>query len=232
MRSPSCFCAPAVDAADLIDDLGKFRRRHRLIGEGVESLLHLADHVLPHRDRIVALVCHWRPPGLIDECFRPRLFSVIPHCCAGAVNIAASICRLRASQAFCGARNRAIEFLIAIPFEGPAKVNSLSPSAAADRPRQRHRDLLRDFRRRRRRADAADHGARRPDDPLGRRFLPAAGGARLSRHPLRQSRHRQIQQDDRRQAPDADRTAQAAVPENPGRRALQAVATWPRTRSG
>ena len=51
------------DPADLIDDLGEFRRRHRLIGEGVEPLLHLADHVLPHRDRIVALVCHWRPPA-------------------------------------------------------------------------------------------------------------------------------------------------------------------------
>src|ERR1700737_3583435 len=49
--------------ADLIDDLAEFRRRHRLIGEGIESLLHLADHVLPHRDRIVALVCHWRPPA-------------------------------------------------------------------------------------------------------------------------------------------------------------------------
>ena len=52
------------DPADLVDDLGKFRRRHRLIGEGVEALLHLADHGLPDRGRIVALVvCHWRPPA-------------------------------------------------------------------------------------------------------------------------------------------------------------------------
>jgi len=48
---------------DLIDHLAELRRGHRLIGEGVKSLLHLADHVLPQRDRIVALVCHWRPPA-------------------------------------------------------------------------------------------------------------------------------------------------------------------------
>ena len=51
------------DPAHLIDDLAEFRRSHRPIGEGIESLLHLPDHGLPHRDRIVALVCHRRPPA-------------------------------------------------------------------------------------------------------------------------------------------------------------------------
>ena len=52
-------------------------------------------------------------------------------------------------------------------------------------------------------------------------FCRQLASARVSRDPLRQSRHRQIQQADRRQAPDPDRTAEAAVPENSGRRALQ-----------
>ena len=51
------------DPADLVHDLAEFRRRHRLIGEGVEPLLHLADHILPQCDGIVALVCHRRPPA-------------------------------------------------------------------------------------------------------------------------------------------------------------------------
>ena len=121
------------------------------------------------------------------------------------------------------AENRAIEFLIEIPFPREQPGERTRPPAAATRPRQRHRPLLRDLRRRRRRADAADHGARRPDDPLGRRFLPATRRARLSRHPVRQSRHRPVQQTDRRQAPRPGRTAQAALPENPGRGTLQAA---------
>src|SRR5438128_1437954 len=32
--------------------------RHRLVGEGVESLLHLANHCLPDRGRVVAFVGH------------------------------------------------------------------------------------------------------------------------------------------------------------------------------
>jgi len=50
-------------ATHLVDDLAELRGSHRLIGEGIKSLLHFADHVLPQRDRIVALVCHWRPPA-------------------------------------------------------------------------------------------------------------------------------------------------------------------------
>ncbi len=34
-------------SAGLVHHLGEFRRRHRLVGEGIESLLHFADHRLP-----------------------------------------------------------------------------------------------------------------------------------------------------------------------------------------
>jgi hypothetical protein len=49
---------------------------------------------LPDRDRIVALVCHWRlsKPMAIAS---PVL--AIPHCCVEAVNITAPICRLSAA---------------------------------------------------------------------------------------------------------------------------------------
>src|SRR5258708_36800266 len=52
------FLRARADATDLIHRLAELRRFHRTIGEGVESLLHLADHGLPDRNGIVALVCH------------------------------------------------------------------------------------------------------------------------------------------------------------------------------
>src|SRR5262245_58769061 len=56
---------------------------------------------------------------------------------------------------------------IAIP-SGNARRAVVRPSTAADRPRQRHRHLLRDLWRRQCRTHGADHGTWRPDDPLGR----------------------------------------------------------------
>src|SRR5437660_11524969 len=107
---------------------------------------------------------------MITRALAPRLF-VIPHCCDKTVNNAGVDLPLpRCQEAFCGAKNRAIEsssqyHSATIP--GNNRVESNSPSTAADRPGQRHRTLLRDFWRRRRRADAADYGAWRPNDPLG-----------------------------------------------------------------
>src|SRR6202012_5626780 len=60
-------------AAGLIDRLAELRRRHRLMGEGVKTLFHLADHGLPDRDRIVALVGHRRPPAIIARGFSSPL---------------------------------------------------------------------------------------------------------------------------------------------------------------
>src|SRR5260370_29998452 len=75
----------------------------------------------------------------------------------------------RCHRAFCGAKNRVIE--ASSQYHSASQGNSqgecISPPAAADRPRQRHRPLLRNLRRRRSGADAADHGAGRSDDPLG-----------------------------------------------------------------
>src|SRR5260370_1018683 len=75
----------------------------------------------------------------------------------------------RCQRAFCGAKNRVIEASSQYhpASQGNSQGECISPPAAADRPRQRHRPLLRNLRRRRSGADAADHGAGRSDDPLG-----------------------------------------------------------------
>src|SRR6478735_10643001 len=62
------------DAADLVHHLGEFRRRHGLVGKGVEPLLHLPDHGLPDHGRIVALVGHWRPPFGCERFATPRYY--------------------------------------------------------------------------------------------------------------------------------------------------------------
>src|SRR5207237_10651253 len=100
-------------------------RRHRLVGEGIEPLLHLAEHVLPDRGRIVALVCHWRPPKIDDE-YPPVL--VIPHCCDNAVNIVDVIYEL---GAFCSAKNRVIEPSSQYHRQGNSQGERINPSAAA-----------------------------------------------------------------------------------------------------
>src|SRR6185437_7009529 len=145
---------------------------------------HLADHGLPDRDRIVALVGHRRPPAILAKALSPRHFRPYHTVVTGGSTA-------RPSSEVAGRRRLAgIESLLRrgkpwhrVPpiTSGDATREFTRPSAAADRPRQRHRPLLRDLRRRRSRTDAADHGARRPDDPLGRRFLPAVGRPRFSR---------------------------------------------------
>ena len=61
---------------------------------------------------------------------------------------------------------------------------------------------------------APDHGPRDPDDPLGRGLLRAARRARLPGDPLRQPRHRPLDQDRRRRCR-SDR-GDAARPRPPG----------------
>ena len=46
------------NAAGLVHHLREFRRAHQLVAEGVEPLLHLANHRLPYHGRVVALVGH------------------------------------------------------------------------------------------------------------------------------------------------------------------------------
>src|SRR5579871_5261998 len=58
--------------AGLVHGLAEFRRCHRAIGEGIESLLHLPDHLLPECDRIAALLGHGPPPPALGS--KPLLF--------------------------------------------------------------------------------------------------------------------------------------------------------------
>src|SRR4051794_31619073 len=76
---------------------------------------------------------------------------------------------LPVAVAFCGAKNRVIESTAQYYFKDSYS-ECTCPPAAADRPCQWNRHLLRNLRRTQCGADTADHGARRPDDPLGRRF--------------------------------------------------------------
>src|SRR5262249_57770948 len=82
MGSANLLRPPRRNPAGLIHDFGKLGRGHRLVGEGVESLLHLADHLLPQRERIAAFVGHRLPPPTRPLC------CAIPHPYAGTVNIA------------------------------------------------------------------------------------------------------------------------------------------------
>src|SRR5213078_2646770 len=52
------------NAAGPVHGLRKFGRLHRLVGEGVEALLHLANHLLPQGDRIGDLVGHQHSPDV------------------------------------------------------------------------------------------------------------------------------------------------------------------------
>ena len=80
----------------------------------------------------------------------------------------------------------------------------------------------------RRRAAAADHGAGDADARLGRGVLRAAGRARLPRRPLRQPRHRPLDQDRLGRAAEARPTCCSAG----GAPRPTCSATWPRTRLG
>src|SRR5882757_7322073 len=94
------------NAAGLVHHLREFRRCHRLVGEGIESLLHLAHHRLPDHGRVVALVGHSAlPPHQFRALAALPLVCTIRHRCRGSVNRAAA----PASKAFCAASNRGIE---------------------------------------------------------------------------------------------------------------------------
>ena len=182
-----------------------------LVGEGVEPLLHVADHLLPQGDWVVDLVGHQRPPD-IESCV--PFFSRHTTPLRGAGQPASGGAAHTASL-----RRETVRYSID---QKPRERARDRPSAAPDPPRQRHRHLLRDLRQRQCRAAAADHGARGADDPLGRCVLRAARRARLSRDPLRQSRHRQVEPSHRRQTADAARAAEAALPQDSRGRDLQA----------
>ena len=83
------------------------------------------------------------------------------------------------------------------------------------------------------RADAADHGARRPDDPVGRRVLPSSS----RRAAFASSASTTATSASRAISPAASRMtlagiAEAAISENPGHSALQAARHGARTPSG
>src|ERR1700753_3227990 len=96
-------------AAGLIHRLGKLRRRHGAVGEGVEPLLHLADHGLPQCNGIAALVSHRFPP-------QPRgvsalLFRHTTPLRRDGQRLSTRTGRYSVPQiSFCAATNRAIEF--------------------------------------------------------------------------------------------------------------------------
>ena len=62
MRSPSSLCAPAVTPPGLVHRFGELLPANAPIGEGIDPLLHLAEHLLPQRDWVADLVGHTRPP--------------------------------------------------------------------------------------------------------------------------------------------------------------------------
>src|SRR5438309_5681877 len=98
------------NGAGLVQRFEKFRRRNRLIREGVESLLHLADHGLPQHDRVVAFVGHRRPPASITGLV-PRRLPSYDTVAAGRSTARRPFGRQRRRQKiFCVAGNRGIEF--------------------------------------------------------------------------------------------------------------------------
>ena len=171
---------------EITGSFGNFQEVLQRVGDGGESVLDASSRV------VVSVVMGSLHPqelsyGLTPSAFGPGqdCYAIVngasQHQCCIAISRIRDMLEIGASAREngnplsqpgakpCGpAGNRAIRFSHPGHHPRDARRELARPSAAADRPRQRHRHLLRDFRRSRRRADAADHGPRRPDDSLGR----------------------------------------------------------------
>src|SRR5882724_151888 len=163
--SPSCFCAPAVTPPTLFITLEN----------SGDAIAWLAKELNPFSISPI-MVCQIMAGSLplsaigalhLTTSALPRLGYYAPY---HTVVAGRSTGRLHTGcKAFCDAANRAIQVPIKVPSTARrTDRRDACPSAAQDRPCQRHRHLLRNFRGRRFGTAAADYGAGRPDDPLGR----------------------------------------------------------------
>src|SRR5579871_6786116 len=160
MKSPSCFCAPAaappawfmvlLNSGDVIARLAKALNPFS-ISPSIFCQSATGSLPLSVMDRLLS-----------------RASSFLPyHTVVAGRSTSLGGSRRKVRKTFCDARNRAIELRSKPKIPREHHREPSCPSAAAACPRQRHRHLLRDFRRRHGGADPPDHGARRPDGTLG-----------------------------------------------------------------